>query len=139
MNYYTSIDQEAIETGQRQQRGKCAVAYSLANRYPELRHINVDREEIRFTDVHDRRRYCFQTPEEISQFIDAWDRGESPEPTKLALPKKRLKWTRPQRSRSVTDLIRPVQVNTDLKVDRKVSKPPSARSISKRPLISDAA
>lgn len=137
MKYEAHVSDQDVETGHRQMRGRCAVAQAIARENPQARFINVDREEIRLTDIDRRTRYCFETPEHVRQFIDAWDRGltEARPSVELSKPK----WRKKQAARTAESLGRPTVIDTSKTVDRRQPKKPSARSIGKRPLVEDAA
>jgi hypothetical protein len=131
VKYEVYVNDSDVISGLKQLRGKCAVAQALAREYPDLRYINVTREEIRFTDIVKRIRFTYQCPPEIAQFIDAWDRGKTSARPLLVLTNRMLKSTRAQNARSAHDLARPLLVNDKLKTKKPVKK----TGISKRPLI----
>lgn len=135
MGFYAQIDDSAIELGRRRQRGHCAIAYAIAKRHPEARHINVDREEIRLTDSHDRVRFCYETPPSAVDFIDRWDAGEQVEPFILRLLPKLMKWEKPATARSAQELVKPLMVNTEIVPAQRKPRDVSAKSIATRPLV----
>lgn len=100
------IDGKAMEAGHRRHRGKCAIAYAIAAAYPDYRHINVDREQIRFSDIYDRTRYCFATPSKLAKFIDDWDKGTVPDnPPSVDLRDDSLKWVKAMKGRTASDMV----------------------------------
>jgi hypothetical protein len=130
--YCANVNLDALQVGQRRARGRCAVAYALASLNPQLRHISVDSDEIRMTDIDKRTRFCFQTPAHISKFIARWDRGTPTDGMYLGLPETDLKWVRPMRERTARDLVRPVRVSQQLMIDRPKRNP--RRRTAQRPL-----
>jgi hypothetical protein len=131
VSYFVEIDQNAINVGRRHQRGKCAIAYAIANRYPEARHINVDRDEVRFTDSYERVRHCFKMPDNGTEFVDKWDADEPVEPFRLNLTPSLEKWNKPAKERSPRDLVRTTHVNTELPLAPRSVSP---KSIATRPM-----
>lgn len=132
MSYYAEIDQTAIEVGRKQQKGRCAAAYALANRYPDLRRISVDRDQVRFTDDYDRVRHCYKTPKNLAEFIDRWDKDEPVEPLKISFTRQNEVWKKPKKARGPRDLVAIREVNGDIPDHRPNRVPP--RSLSIRPL-----
>lgn len=100
------IGPKAMELGHKRHRGKCAIAYALADAHPDYRHINVDRDEIRFSDIFERTRYCFATPPNLSKFIDDWDKGTVPDNAPpLILRANDLKWVKPMHGRTPSQMV----------------------------------
>jgi hypothetical protein len=135
VSYYAKIGSKEIEAGLKQQKGRCAAAYALARQYPELRRIQVDQEQVRFTDDYDRVRHCYRTPKNLVEFIDKWDAGKPVEPIQMNFTRQNEVWKRPKKARSARDLVKVKEVSAT--VPDKPRRVPPSKSISIRPLVGE--
>lgn len=103
------ISPASISLAQRQNRGHCAIAHSLAMEYPNWRYIKVDRDQIAYTDVETRLRHIYRTPRNEQRFIDEWDAGATPTLAEVVLTLKDKVETKVMRARPPLAVAKPAQ------------------------------
>lgn len=121
-----TVTDDSIACAERNNRGHCAIAHSIAFLYPSARFIKVDRDMIKWTDVDTRTRYVYRTPRPAQQFIDRFDSGFEVDPFKVSLQDDRdLVDVRPMKARPPKSVGQPAKARKKSGSGKKLNHRPS--------------
>lgn len=78
------ITQEVINNAVERDSAHCVIADSISAALPDVKHVNVDLQTVRFT-TEDGTRYVYLTPSTAQELLVRFDQGHKPEPGSMYL------------------------------------------------------